>query len=148
MEENKILEFVKEFNARLENSNEYNSIQYQNDGYQEGLLIPNIYLWSDDEGLEYFRQRALSSLVRQLDLLQEVGSELLADEIDKFFAGKKKDLKEKFPDAKLKCSRIAICRYKITVFGKYSEDIMEQFGEGLREDFEYVFHGFKLDVEY
>lgn len=148
MEENKYIEFVREFNAGLENSNEYNNLQYQNDGYQEGLLIPNIYLWSDDEGSEYFRQRALSSLVKQLNLLQEVGSEILADEIDKFFAEKKNNLKEKFTNAKLKYSRTAICRYKIIISGKYNEDIMEQFCEVLQEDFKYVFNGFKIDVEY
>ena len=86
--ENKILEFVREFNAGLENSNEYNSLQYQNDGYQEGILLPNIYLWSDDEGTEHFKPKALSSLVRQLDLLQSVAKELLEVEITEFFAEK------------------------------------------------------------
>lgn len=149
MEENKILEFVKEFNAGLENSNEYNSIQYQNDGYQEGLLIPNIYLWSDDEGSEYFKQRALSSLARQLTLLQEVGSEMLAHEIDKFFAEKKKLMKEKFPEARLNYYKEGALEYSVKISGLYNDELMEQFGEVLDEDFKYVFMGFKIvDILY
>jgi len=146
--ENKIVEFVREFNAGLEDSNEYNMLQYQNDGFQEGIVLPEIYLWSDDEGSDYFRTKAISSLVRQLNKIQEVAGEILADEIEKFFAQKKTEIKEKFPEAKLKYSRTAICRYKAVLSGQYNEDVMEQFAETLEEDFKWLFSEFKLDVEY
>lgn len=146
--ENKILEFVREFNAGLENSNEYNQIQYQNDGFQEGIILPEIYLWDDGEGFEHFRPKAISSLVRQLNQIQEIAGELLAAEIDQYFAEKKKQLKEKFPDAKLKYQRLAVCRYKAVLSGNYNEDIMAKFTEVLEEDFKYMFSEFKLDVEY
>lgn len=148
MEENKYIEFVREFNAGLENSNEYNSLQYQNDGYKEGIVLPKIYLWDDGEGSDYFRQKTVSSLVRQLSKIQEVADKILYDEIDKFFAGKKIEIKEKFPEAKLKYSRTATCRYKAVLSGQYNEDIMEQFAEVVEEDFTWLFSEFKLDVEY
>ena len=147
--ENKILEFVREFNAGLENSNEYNSLQYQNDGYQEGILLPHIYAWSDDEGEEHFRQKALSSLVRQLDLLQSVAKELLEVEITKFFAEKKKLMKEKFPQANLKYFKEATLEYSILISGLYNVELIEQFGETVEEDFQYLFYGLKIsDISY
>jgi len=147
--ENKILEFVREFNAGLENSNEYNSLQYQNDGYQEGILLPHIYAWSDDEGTEHFRQKALSSLVRQLDLLQSVAKELLEVEISLFFAEKKKLMKEKFPEANFKYFKEKPLEYSVKIYGLYNDELMEQFGEVIEEDFKYVFDGLKIiDVMY
>jgi len=147
--ENKILEFVREFNAGLENSNEYNSLQYQNDGYQEGILLPNIYAWSSDEGEEHFRQKALSSLVRQLDLLQNVAKELLEVEITEFFAEKKKLIKEKFPQANLKYFKEATLEYSILISGLYNVELIEQFGETVEEDFQYLFEGLKIsDISY
>lgn len=148
MEENRILEFVREFNAGLENSNEYNSLQYQNDGYQEGILLPNIYIWSDDEGSEFFKQKALSSLVRQLELIQNTANDLLEVEISKFFAGKKKDIEEKFSNVKLSYTRKTILTYQVEVEGNYNEDIMEDFIDVLGEDFKYIFNGLKIDVLY
>jgi len=146
--ENKILEFVREFNAGLENSNEYNSLQYQNDGYQEGILLPNIYAWSSDEGEEHFRQKALSSLVRQLDLLQNVAKELLEVEISEFFAEKKKLMKEKFPEAKLQYFKTT-SEYNIVISGLYNDELMGQFGEVVEEDFKYIFKGLKIaDISY
>jgi len=147
--ENKILEFVREFNAGLENSNEYNSLQYQNDGYQEGILLPNIYAWSSDEGTEHFRQQALSSLVRQLGLLQNVAKELLEVEISEFFAEKKKLMKEKFPQANLKYFKEATLEYSILISGLYNLELIEQFGETVEEDFQYLFEGLKIsDISY
>jgi len=146
--ENKILEFVREFNAGLENSNEYNSLQYQNDGYQEGVLLPQIYAWSDDEGTDHFRQKALSSLVRQLDLLQSVAKGLLEVEITKFFAEKENNIKEKFTNARLIIVGSLLTSYKVSASGQYNEDAMEQFLEVLEEDFKYVFPGIKIGIEY
>ncbi len=145
---NDIIEFVREFNVGLENSNEYNSLQYQNDGFNEIISLPEIYLWSDDESYEYFKQKSLSSLVRQLNLLQEVANELLVDELDKFFAQKKKEMKEKFPDAKMSYFREATCRWKWVTSGQYNEEIMDDFMEGLKEDFYYIFQGLTLDAEW
>lgn len=146
--ENKILEFVREFNAVLENSNEYNSLQYQNDGYQEGILIPNIYLWSDDEGTKYFKQKALSSLTKQLFESQRVASDLLVKEVSKFFAEKKKQLKEISPEAILTYKREAVLKYEVEVEGDYSRKVVDEFLEILEADFLYIFQGLKVGFLY
>lgn len=48
----------------------------------------------------------------------------------------------------MKDMRIANCRWKISISGKYNEDIMGDFLDVMKEDFEYIFEGSKLDVEY
>ncbi len=146
--ENKILEFIREFNAGLEDSNYYNLLQHTNDGFNEGIILPEIGIFNDNDSYDHFKTIALSSLVRQLSEIQEVAGELLADEVDQYFAEKKKQLKEKFPDAKLKYQRLAVCRYKAVLSGSYNDDIMAEFAEVLEEDFKWMFSEFKLDVEY
>jgi len=147
--ENKIIEFVKEFNTELEKSIEYNLLQYQNDGFNQGIILPRLILFSDsDRSGDHYKTVALSSLVKQLSELQEIAAPMLADEIDKFFAEKRTQIKEKFTYAKISYARIATCRWKISVSGAYNEDIMEQFMKVLQEDFDYMFDGLTLDVEY
>lgn len=146
--ENKILEFVREFNVGLENSNEYNSLQYKNDGYQEGITIPEIYIWSDDEGTEHLKTKALSSIVRQLTLIQEVASNLLDVEIASFFAEKRKQLNDKFSEVTLQYIKYTKLDYTIKISGFYNDELMAQFCDVLDEDFKYLFSGFKLHISY
>lgn len=148
MEENKILEFVREFNTGLENTNEFNHLNLLDNGFIKGITVSEIYAWTDELREDHFKTKALGSLAKQLYDLQEVTNKMLVEEVDKFFAQKKKDLKEKFTNSKLNYSRLAYLRYKINISGKYNEDIMEEFVEVLREDFEYIFNGLTLDVEY
>lgn len=146
--EDKIIEFVREFNAGLENSNYYNLLQHVNNGFTEAISLPEIYLWTDDSSYEHLKKKALSGLVIQLTELLEVASPLLGDEIDKFFAEKKKQMQEKFTYAKMKTFSIATCRWKCVISGEYNEDIMTDFMDVLKEDFEYIFEGLKLDTEW
>lgn len=44
--------------------------------------------------------------------------------------------------------RIATCRWKIVISGQYNEDIMEDFMDVLKEDFQYIFEGLTLDIEW
>ena len=75
-------------------------------------------------------------------------NEMLADEIDKFFVEKKKQIKEKFTTAKMSYSRVATCRWKVSVLGKYNEDAMDTFMDVLKEDFQYIFEDLTLDTEW
>lgn len=71
MEENKIIEFVREFNVGLEKSNYYNLLQYGTDGFSEGISLSEISLWNDNYSYEHYRTLSLSGLVKQLTELYE-----------------------------------------------------------------------------
>lgn len=145
---NKILEFVREFNSGLENSNEYNYLRYSVDGFTEALVLSDMYFWTDDSSSEFVKQMTLSSLLKQIYDLQEVAEPMMAEEIDKFFAEKRKNAEKKFTYARFKYARIAKLRWKLEVSGTYNEDIMEQFLDVVKEDFQYIFQGCSLDIEY
>ena len=145
MKESKIIEFVREINGDLD----YNILEYVNTGYIEALKLPELIVFDDDnDGTEFFKQRSLSRLVKHSSLVLENTTPMLADEIDKFFAQKKLELKEKFTNTKIKLQITATCRYKVIVSGTYNEDIMEQFIDVLVQDFEYIFEGYKMDYEF
>ena len=145
MKENKIIDFVREINGDLD----YNILEYVNTGYVEALKLPELIVFDDDnDSTEFFKQRSLSRLVKHLSLVLENTTPMLTDEIDKFFAQKKLELKEKFTNAKIKIGKIAGCRYKVIMSGTYNEDAMEQFIDVLAQDFEYIFEGYKMDYEF
>ncbi len=73
---------------------------------------------------------------------------MLAEEIDKFFAEKKLEMKEKFPKVKLKLSIVANCRWKASVSGEYAEEDMDVVMDVIKSDFEYIFEGLTLDCEW
>lgn len=84
--ENKIIDFVREVNADLE----YSILEYLNNGYVEAITSPMLFVFDDDnDSKEFVRQRSLSRLTKHLSLVLETVSPLLADELDKFFAGKR-----------------------------------------------------------
>ena len=145
MTANKIVEFVREINGDLD----YSIFEYINTGYNEALKFPELIIFDDNnDGTEFLKQRSLSRLVKHLSLVLENATPMLADEIDRFFVQKKLELEEKFTNAKIKIGKIAGCRYKVTVLGAYSEDVMEQFIDVLVQDFEYIFEGYKIDYEF
>jgi hypothetical protein len=145
LEENKLIEFVREVNADLD----YAILQCDNNGYTEGIKLSETYVFDDDnDSKEYLRQKSLARLLRHLSLVSEVVEPMLINEIDLFFTQKKKELKDKFTNAKVKYNRVATCRYNLFISGAYNEDCMEQFIEVLTEDFKYLFEGFLIDCEY
>lgn len=147
--ENKILEFVREFNTELENSNWQNYLQYQEDGFNKSIVLPRLRLFDDDNNSsEHLKSITLSSLFKQVDEIREVANLMLVDELDKFFAEKKIQMEEKFDLAKMSYFRLAYCKWKVSISGGYNEDLMEQFIENLVSDFNYVFEGLTLDYEY
>lgn len=146
--EKEITEFVREFNAGLENSNEYNSLQYKSDGYNEGIYIPEIFIWTDESGSLHYKRKALSSAIRQLSLLNEVAHNMFGDETLAWENEIKKVLTEKFPYAKMKVKREATLRFKVIISGEYNEDTMSDFVDVIKQDFEWMFEGCKLDYEY
>ena len=140
---NKIIDFVREVNADLE----YSILEYLNNGYVEAITSPMLFVFDDDnDSKEFVRQRSLSRLTKHLSLVLETVSPLLADELDKFFAGKKKQMKEKFSFAKMNVSIKTACVYKVDILGEYNEDIMDDFMDVLQEDFKYIFEGFKIEA--
>ena len=104
MKENKIIDFVREINGYVD----YTILDYVNTGYIEALKFPGLIVFDDDnDSTEFFKQRSLSRLVKHLSLVLENTTPMLTDEIDKFFAQKKLELKEKFTNAKIKIGKIA-----------------------------------------
>lgn len=148
--ENKILEFVREFNIGLENNKNYNNIQYETDGFNEAISLPKIYLWDDNYSSDYFRTFALGNLTKQLYELQVVANDLLVKEVSLFFALKRELMKAKFPKAKLKYRREDnSINYFVTFSGEYDEEQLEEFGEVVQEDFKHQFEGLKIsDIWY
>lgn len=147
--ENKIIEFVREFNTYLENTNQYCNLTYGNDGFTESITFPKLIIFDDDnDSKEFVKQRSLSSLAKTLSEVNIAVGEMLGEELNLFFSEKKKNMKELFTTAKMTYAKIANCRWKVAVSGQYNEDIMEQFMEQLREDFEYIFEGLTLDTEW
>lgn len=141
--ENKIIDFVREVNADLE----YSILEYLNNGYVEAITSPMLFVFDDDnDSKEFVRQRSLARFTKHLSLVLETVSPLLADELDKFFAGKKKQMKEKFSFAKMNVSIKTACVYKVDILGEYNEDIMDDFMDVLQEDFKYIFEGFKIEA--
>ena len=57
-------------------------------------------------------------------------------------------MKEKFSHAKLKWEVKTGCIYIVVISGKYNDDVMNDFMDVLKEDFEYIFEGFKLECEW
>ena len=140
---NKIIDFVREVNADLE----YSILEYLNNGYVEAITSPVLFVFDDDnDSKEFVRQRSLARFTKHLSLVLETVSPLLADELDKFFAGKKKQMKEKFSFAKMNVSIKTACVYKVDILGEYNEDIMDDFMDVLQEDFKYIFEGFKIEA--
>lgn len=151
MEENKILEFVKEFNEVLEERTcHYDSLQYITDGYSEVIVLPEMVLFSDNDSYENFKTVSLGAITRRLHELLSVSNKFLQVEIEKFFAGKRELMKGKFPKAKLKYRREDnSINYMVTFSGEYDEEQLEEFGEVVQEDFKFLFEGLRIsDIWY
>ena len=145
--ENKTEDFVRGFNAGLENLNQYCNLQLLNDGYSKGVAFPQIFLFSDDDdSAENVEQLVLSRLVKTLDKVLEVGKRELTDKMDEFFAEKIKEQKEKFPNAKIKFYG-GYEDKSVIALGEYDENMMYDLLDVVKEDFEYIFDGLKLDID-
>lgn len=145
--ENKILEFVREFNAGLENSNEQNYLIFQDSGFWQSITLGEIHLWdSENYNPDHFETQGLSSLTKQFYEILVVSNQFLMPKIHEFFAQQKTKMEEKFPKAKLKYKRgETILDYFITFSGEYEEEQLEEFGEIVKEDFEFEFEGLKIN---
>ena len=146
--ENKIKDFLLTFNTELENSNRYCNLQYFDNGYVEGISFPEIQLFDDDtDSTEYVEELTLSRLVKTLNGVLSVAEQELSYKVDKFFAQKKKELKEKFPNAKVKFNFDSILQYSTFTSGDYIDEEMFDALDVVKQDFEYIFEGLKLDVD-
>lgn len=145
--ENKALEFVRGFNSDLEHINQYFNLQLCDDGFSKGIIFPEVCLFSDDnDSTDFMEELTLSRLVKTLDEVLVVAKRSLSDKIDAFFAEKIKEAKEKFTYIKLKFNGRGL-EYSVFVSGSYNEDILADFLDVVKEDFQYIFEGCKLDVE-
>lgn len=146
--ENKIVDFVREFNSQLEGVNQYCNLEYVDNGFVKAIKFPQIFLFDDDnENSEYIEERSLSHLVKTLNEVLEVAKEQLAFKVIEFFAENRKQVKEKFSDAKVHFTNKDSLKYTIFVSGNYNEDTMEDFLEDVKRDFEYIFEGLTLNIE-
>lgn len=145
---NKIKDFLMTFNGELENSNQYCNLQHFSDGFTEGICFPKIHLFdNDNNSIEYFEQLSLSRLVKTLNEVLKVAEEELSYRIEEFFAEKKKELKEKFPNLKIQFNLHNILNYYIFASGEYNEEKLYDALDIVKQDFEYIFEGLKLNIE-
>jgi hypothetical protein len=143
--ENKILELVKEVNS----DQEATIFDYIDDGYVKAIKLNNTFVFDDANDLEkYVRQRSLSRACKLLSEQLEHLSPMLGNELSLFFAEKDKKLKEIYPKARLKWNRKTLAVYTLYVSGAYEEEGVDDFMDILKEDFEYIFEGFKLECEW
>ena len=146
--ENKIKDFLITFNGELENSNRYCNLQYFDNGYVEGISFPEIQLFDDaTDSTEYVEELTLSRLVKTLNGVLSVAEQELSYKVDKFFAQKKIELKEKFPNAKVKFNFDKTLQYSTFASGDYIDEEMFNALDVVKQDFEYIFEGLKLYVD-
>lgn len=146
--ENKIKDFLIAFNGELENTDRYCNLQYFDDGFVKGISFPEIHLFDDDnDSTEYVEQLSLSRLVKILHEVLKIAEQDLSYKVDEFFTEKKKEAKEKFPNAKIDFKAHNDLEYYTLVYGNYDENMVELFLDVVKQDFEYVFEGLKLDVD-
>lgn len=146
--ENKIKDFLITFNGELENSNRYCNLQYFDDGFVKGISLPKIHLFDDDnDSMEYVEELTLSRLVKTLNEVLKVAEQELSYKVNEFFTQKKKELKEKFPNAKVQFNFDKTLQYSTFASGDYIDEEMFDALDIVKQDFEYIFEGFKLDVD-
>lgn len=147
--ENKIIEFIGEFNTKLEVLNQYNNLQYVTNGFYEAISLPEVAIFDDGNYTnEHFKKIALSHLLKVISDFGEVAGNMFADEIWDWEKETKIKVKDKFPNSKIKIERLGTLRYKIIISGGYSEEDMSDFVDVIAQDFQYMFDGCKLDYEY
>lgn len=145
---NKIEDFLMNFNTELENTNNYCNLQSSSDGFVQCISFPELHLFDDDsDSVEYAEELALSRLVKTLSEVLSVGKAKLSVKINEFFAEKKKEVKEKFPKVKMSFTFLSALEYSAFVSGEYDEKELEDILDVIKQDFEYIFEGCKLDVE-
>lgn len=146
--ENKTIEFVRGFNSQLEEINRYCNLQLSSDGFVQAISFPEIVLFDDDnDNVEYVEELSLSRLVKTLGEVLEVANKELAYKADDFFAERKKQLKEKFPNAKISFNSDSKLTNSVFVSGEYDEVKLINALDVVKQDFEYIFEGCKLDVD-
>lgn len=143
--ENKILDLVMEVNSDQDDT----ILEYISTGYCEGIKLTDLYLWDDQNySVDVIRQSVLSKLTHDLNKVLSVIRPMLTQELDLFFGEKIKRMEELFGEnVKLVIKNKTQTAYSAEVFGQYNEDAMDSFMDVLKEDFEYTFENFKLDVK-
>lgn len=146
---NKMIEFVREFNTSLGELKQYSDLEYSTNGCYEAISLPQVNLFDDGNyPAGHFRKIALTQLLKVVSDWGEVASNMFADEISAWEKEVRKQLKDRFPQAKMAVMRVATLRYKIILAGKYDEEPMSEFVDVIVQDFEYMFDGCKLNFEY
>lgn len=147
--DNKIIEFISEFNGALVKLNQYSELEYVSNGFYEAINAPQVNLFDDGNyPTEHFRKIALAHLLKVTSDWSEVAGNMFADEVWAWEKEIKKQLKDRFPKAKSKLQRLGTLRYKIVMSGEYEEEAISSFIDVVYQDFEYMFDGCKLDYEY
>ena len=147
--DNKMTEFIREFNGNLSELEQFNNLEYATNGFYEAISLPAVNLFdSENYTCDHFKKITLSNLLKVISDLGEVAGNMFADEIWAWEKETEIKIKEKFPNSKIKVKRLGTLRYKIILSGKYSEEGMSDFIEVVTQDFQYMFDGCKLDYEY
>lgn len=150
MEENKILQFVKDFNLELEKRKEDCCLTYENNGAVEAISLSPFYPFDDNNySAEYSRQIALSHILKFCANFSDVANGMLVEEVDKYFVLIKDKIKLLCPQAILKVKRLSVLRWEIFMSGNYEEtEDLSDLIDAITEDFIYIFEGCALTFEY
>tara|TARA_R110000782_G_scaffold252394_1_gene340172 strand:+ start:38 stop:493 length:456 start_codon:yes stop_codon:yes gene_type:complete len=148
MEETKVLEFVRRFNNKVEEDlNKYSEVlNYVSNGIEEGVVLPETFLFTTDDNSEIVSQKSLSRLLTMFNSLGKVAEDLLDEDINKFLQKKEREFKEKFPDAKMRPKKTNALSWYVFTSGAYDEDAMDKFLDVFTEDFKYIFEGVSIEI--
>ena len=146
--ENKIVEFVREFNGKLVDLEQYNQLEYVTDGFYKAVRLPTVGVSDYELPSEHHRKIALSHLLKLVSDWGEVAGNMFSDEIWAWEKEVNKQLEQKFTtSAKMRVGRLGTLRYNLIISGKYCEESMDDFLSDIKRDFEYMFDGCKLDYK-
>lgn len=135
---NRILNFVRDFNEKLEKSNTdytpYNYLQYKSDGTVESISLPDINLFDDqNDSTEFVIQNCSATIVLALESIVKNARKILYKEVNKFVDEMTKDN--------------SIPRYELYPKGSYTWELTvgEEYEDLISDnDFTYLFPGCKL----
>lgn len=137
-----LLELLKEVNESLE-GNEHYCLQYVSDGYDNGITTNDVTLAHDGDS-HGGRKNALSIGAHYVSTMNDLFQTMLSEEVDAFLKEYLLDaIKERFSHAKVSYFPIKV-GIRVDISGGYNEEVMDDFMDTIKQDFEYNFPKMEL----
>lgn len=144
---NHLLDFCKEFNKNLGNVKEDLELKCVDDGFSKSIKLPQQTIFDDNYDMKYVVTTSLSRLLKTLSQLKDNTEKMLLEEIKMFIERRDIRFGENVDKRNLVVSKITDGGYKLTVSGDY--DVQQKYIiDGWEHDFQYLFEGLTLDIEY